>query len=205
MDQVKGPPPGCTVLVTTLDGSVREARCRGLDGGDLYLFTRDGRPEAGITVVLRWDHAGEAYEAAGVVADATGSAAAWRVQVTQAPVSARCRRHPRVPVHLPVRIAAAGTGGEVIAEGIAVDISAGGLRVILTRPAELTRGDEIEVVLSVDGTVLRCPTRLAHTAADRGDTAVSEYGIVFAGLPPAAAAVVHALVESALAPSGPQT
>lgn len=199
MDQATAPPPGCTVLVTLLDGTVMNARCRGVEGGGLLLFTRDGRPADDVTVVLRWDHAGEAYEAAGVVASDAGSEAAWLVELTQGPVKARCRRHPRVPVHIPVTIdaltgAAAADASPV--EGVAVDISVGGMRVSLECFPQLQRGDEVEVAFAVDGAVLRCPARIAHTAVDRGDVAVFEFGLVFSDLTPDAVNVVTAIVDS---------
>ncbi|MBX7158881.1 MAG: PilZ domain-containing protein [Acidimicrobiia bacterium] len=202
MDEAKAPPPGCTVLVTLLDGTVMEARNRGMEGGELVLTTRDAAPVPDATVVLRWDHAGEAYEAAGVVStssrsDATAPAP-WGVKVTQGPENARCRRHPRILVTLPVQILGRVSGTGRIAEGVATDISVGGMRVNLTRPAPLVRGDQVEVLLVVDGTVVRCPARVAHTAEDRGDSAVAEYGLVFVGLTPAAVDAVASLVDATL-------
>lgn len=204
MDRTAAPPPGCTLLITLLDGTVMDARCRGVDRGDLLLLIRDVEPEDGVTVVLRWDHAGEAWEAAGVARSSGESGDAWRVELTQGPVKARCRRHPRVPVHLPVRITAVGPGDDIVAEGVAVDISSGGMRVNLTQASSLRRGDDVEVVLVTDQTVLRCPARIAHTADDRDDSAASEYGIVFCELTPGAVDVVTALVDSALAFPSPR-
>lgn len=187
-------------MVTLLDGTVMDARCRGMDGERLHLSTRDGRPDDGLTVALRWDHAGEAYEAAGVVDSPDESSAAWAVKLTQEPLSARYRRYPRVLVRLPVRLRTARTAGDV--EAVAVDLSGGGMRVSVTQPAPLERGDEVEITLVVEGAVLRCPARVAHTSEDRGDSAAVEYGLVFCDLGPDAVAVVSSLVEAGLAPPG---
>lgn len=204
MDKASSPPPGCTVLVTFLDGIVMDARCRGVEEDALLLFTRDGKPKDDATVVLRWDHAGEAFEAAGVVQSSTTSGSAWRVALTHGPENARCRRHPRVPVDLPVTITAL-TGDasrdDAIVEGRAVDVSVGGMRVSLDRFPQLQRGDEVEVAFTVDSAMLRCPARVAHTAADRGDVAVFEFGLVFSGLTPDAVRAVTAIVDAVLGAS----
>lgn len=201
MDKASAPPPGCTVLVTFLDGTVMDARCRGVEEDDLLLFTRDGKPDDDATVVLRWDHAGEAYEAAGVVKSFTTPGAAWRVELTNGPVNARCRRHPRVPVDIPVTITPtsgdASVDGDPV-EGIAVDISVGGMRVSLERFPPMQRGDEVEVTFTVDAAVLRCPARVAHTAADRGDVALFEFGLVFSDLTSDAVRVVAGIVDAVL-------
>ena len=38
MDEAKAPPPGCTILVTLLDGTVMEARHRGVEDGIARTF-----------------------------------------------------------------------------------------------------------------------------------------------------------------------
>jgi len=209
MDTSRLPQPGTVVVGRVAGGGVCFAEAVELDGRYVVLGrpgagrAGDGRiigqvveiPKPGTALTLRWDNAFEAFEAHAVVTPdraATGRDR-WTVSLRGSPVRLHRRQTARTPTMLRVKLSIDDCRP---AAGLAVDISEGGMRVLLVGDMPpVRRGDVVDVTFALDDIRVSCSALIAHTFANRDDTAKGEYGLTFTNLPGQARQKINQVVR----------
>jgi hypothetical protein len=143
------------------------------------------QPRLGDPVDIQWVTARGVAQVTGVVEDVSQDTALrlWRVRLTSKPVTHQRRRYVRADVLLPVVVERTVEGGTERVEALTVDISEGGVQLVIQPPDLLPRSAFVVVHLTLDGAAMRLSGDVLQSRErpDGGHTVIVRFFDVRAG------------------------